>query len=222
MCVASRAGLGTVLQQRAEKACKATHFASRFLTTFEQKDSINELELLAVVWAMKIFRNFVYGTHFEIVSDQRALTAILNGNWAKKTYSSRLTRWVDRLLPFQFTVKHEPGRTLEMADYLSRPPSPSNNKNQAKVEELWINWFIVNNVIKVQNQNSILDEQNRQRKTPKPITEEIANESERTEGGKEAIENHLSVCKKRTMKSIIATINANSHSNERMDSNSES
>ena len=63
----------------------------------------------------------------------------------------------------------------------------------AKAEELWNNWFTVNIVMNVQNQNCILDEQNRQRKTQQPITEEIVNESERNDSGKVSIENHLSV-----------------------------
>ena len=40
-----------------------------------------------------------------------------------KTYQSRLTRWVDRLLPFHFTVEHVPGKNMGFADYLSRNPS---------------------------------------------------------------------------------------------------
>ena len=73
------------------------------------------------------FRNYVYGTEFEVVTDHKALVSILKGNRGNKTYSSRLTRWVDQLLPFQFSIRHEPGRTLGMADYLSRHPSPFDN-----------------------------------------------------------------------------------------------
>ena len=62
MCDASRDGLGAVLQQQTEQGWRATHFASSFLTSFEQKYSINELELLAVVSATENFRNFLYGT----------------------------------------------------------------------------------------------------------------------------------------------------------------
>ena len=43
-------------------------------------------------------------------------------NRGNKTYQSRLTRWVDRLLPFQFTVQHVPGKILGLADYFSRYP----------------------------------------------------------------------------------------------------
>ena len=55
ICDASKERLGTVLQQKTDEVLQATHFAFRFLTTFEQKYSINELELLAVVWAIETF-----------------------------------------------------------------------------------------------------------------------------------------------------------------------
>ena len=48
---------------------------------------------------------------------------VLRPNRGNKTFSSRLTRWVDRLLPFEFEQVHVKGRTLGMADYLSRHPT---------------------------------------------------------------------------------------------------
>ena len=60
ICDASKEGLGAVLQQKTDEDLQATHFASRYLTTFEQKYSINELELPAVVWAIENFRSYIY------------------------------------------------------------------------------------------------------------------------------------------------------------------
>ena len=85
ICDASKEGLGAVLQQKRVESWQATHCASSFLTTFEQKYSMNELELFAVVSAIENFRNYVYGVQFEIISEHKALTAILTGNRAKKT-----------------------------------------------------------------------------------------------------------------------------------------
>ena len=82
----------------------------------------------------------------------------MKGNRANKTYPSKLTRWVDRLLPFQFIVTHLSGRTIRMADYLSRHPSPSNQKNQIKAKELWNDWFTVN---KIDSKKFVLAEQKR-------------------------------------------------------------
>ena len=72
-------------------------FRVEILTDFEAKYSINELEkILATVWAVDHFKSYVYGVHFKIISDQ-ALMSVLKPNRGNKTYSSRLTRWVDRL-----------------------------------------------------------------------------------------------------------------------------
>ena len=53
--------------------------------------SINELELLAVIWSVEKYRNSVSGTNFEIVSDHETLTSILKGNRANKTFSNQRT-----------------------------------------------------------------------------------------------------------------------------------
>ena len=79
--------------------------------------------------------------------DHKALETALKSNHGKKTYSSRLTRWIDRLLPFYMEVIHQPGRTLGLADYLSRHPSEYNEKEWSKnAKELWESWFVVNSV----------------------------------------------------------------------------
>ena len=97
---------------------KPISYASRFLTELEAEYSINELELLAVVCAIEHFKNYVYGEMFRVVSDHKALQSVLKAIKGNKTFSSRITRWVYRLLPFDFSVVHAPGRTLGLADYL--------------------------------------------------------------------------------------------------------
>ena len=151
ICDASKQGLGAVLQQIQNNGeWKPICFASRFLTNFEAKYSINELELLVIVWAVEHFKNYVYGVKFKIISDHKALMTVLKPNRGNKTFSSRLTRWVDRLLPFEFEVVHVAGRTLGMADYLSRHPSELEGAT-IKAETLWNEWFTVNSVISLNN-----------------------------------------------------------------------
>ena len=89
----------------------------------EQRYSTNELELLAVVWALEHFKYYLYGSQFTLQTDHQALLSALKENRGNKTYQSRLTRWVDRLLPFHSSVEHIPGKNLGFADYLSRDPS---------------------------------------------------------------------------------------------------
>ena len=131
-----------VLQQCEENEWKPISYASRFLTELEAKYSINELELFAVFWSVEHFKNYVYGVPFGIVTDHKAVQSVLKSNKGNKTYSSRLTRWVDRLLPFDFSIVHTPGRTLGMADYLSRHPSKYEGVS-ILAEKLFNDWFTV-------------------------------------------------------------------------------
>ena len=88
----------------------------------EQKYSTNELELLAVVWSCEFFRNYLLGNQFQILTDHKAIVTALTENRGNKTYQSRLTRWADRMLPFEYTISHIAGAKIGMADYLSRSP----------------------------------------------------------------------------------------------------
>ena len=154
ICDASKQSLGAVLQlSQTNCEWRPICFASRFLTNFESKYSINELELFAIVWAVEHFRNYIYGVQFKLISDHKALMSVLKPKRGNKTFSSRLTRWVDRLLPFDFEVVHVAGRTLGTADYLSRHPTELQGSS-IRAETLWNKWFTVNSVISL---NDVLD-----------------------------------------------------------------
>ena len=122
-CDASKKGLGACLEQKYGSTWETIAFASRFLNNLELRYSTNELELLAVVWPMEHFKYYLYGSGFILQTDHQALLTALKENRGNKTYRSRLTRWVDRLLPFHFSVEHIPGKNMGFADYLSRNPS---------------------------------------------------------------------------------------------------
>ena len=109
VCDASHNGLGAVLEQLNSDGWRPISFASRYLNEAEKKYSTNELEMLAVVWGAEYFRNYMLGRKLLIVTDHKALVSLLNGNNKKnKTMFSRLTRWLDRLIPFDFQVEHKP------------------------------------------------------------------------------------------------------------------
>ena len=91
--------------------------------TQEKKYSTNELELLAVVWAVDRFKHYLLGKEFILATDHKALTSALGEYKSNKTYQSRLTRWVDRLLPYQFKVVHIPGKDMGIVHYMSREPN---------------------------------------------------------------------------------------------------
>ena len=58
-----------------------------------------------------------------MLTDRKAIFSALSENYINKSYQSRLLRWADWLLPFDFEVIHVPGVTLGIVDYLSRYPT---------------------------------------------------------------------------------------------------
>ena len=64
-----------------------------------------------------------------VVTGHRALLSIMKENRSNKSYNSRLTRWIDRLVPFQFNIAHLPGAKMGLVDYISRHPSQKAKKN---------------------------------------------------------------------------------------------
>ena len=119
---ATAKGLGASIEQKHNNEWHTNNFESRFLNNHESRYSTNELELLAVVWSLEHFKHYLYGTEFTLQTDHRALLTVLNENPGNRTYQSRLTRWVDRLLPFNFNLEHIPGKNKGFADYLSHQP----------------------------------------------------------------------------------------------------
>ena len=121
-CDASRIGLDCALEQRTPNSWHTVAFASRFLNSVEDRYSVNKLELLGVFRSTEHFKYYLYGKPFTVITDHRALLSIMRENRANKSYNSRVTRWVDRLLPFDFTIDHLPGSKMGLADYISRDP----------------------------------------------------------------------------------------------------
>ena len=68
-CDASRVGLGCVLMQRG----KVIAYASRKLKVHERKYPTHDLELAAVVFALRIWRHYLYGVHVDIYIDHKSL-----------------------------------------------------------------------------------------------------------------------------------------------------
>ena len=120
---ASHNGLGASFEQFHGSDWKTISFASRFLNPHESKYSTNELELLGVVWAVENYKTYLYGSEFEVITEHKALLCALSPNHGNKTYQSRLPRWVDRILAFNFTNKHLAGKYMGFTDLLSRIPS---------------------------------------------------------------------------------------------------
>ena len=116
---ASGLGLGAVLSQvQTNGECHPIAYASRTLQKHEKNYGITELEGLAVVWACKHFRQYLYGHHCQVITDHEALKALLNTPHP----SGKLARWGLTLQELDLTIHYRPGRKNEKADALSRNP----------------------------------------------------------------------------------------------------
>ena len=145
-CDASRAALGAALEQCSPTGWHTVAFASRFLNSNEERYSVNELELLGVVWSVEYFKYYLFGKQFTIITDHRALLSIMKEHRSNKSYNSRLTRWIDRLLPFDFNIKHILGTKMGLVDYTSHQPN-----QEAKVTNNYDEEFAVATITRIRD-----------------------------------------------------------------------
>ncbi|KAI3797797.1 hypothetical protein L1987_33060 [Smallanthus sonchifolius] len=111
-CDASNQGLGCVLMQRG----KVIAYASRQLKIHEKNYTTHDLELGAVVFALKIWRHYLYGTKCVVFTDHKSLQHIFN----QKELNMRQRRWVELLNDYDCEIRYHPGKANVVADALSR------------------------------------------------------------------------------------------------------
>ncbi|GFO16833.1 Zinc finger protein [Plakobranchus ocellatus] len=113
---ASDRGLGAALMQENEGTLFPVAYASKKLSDRERKYSVTEREAFAIVWGVKKFSLYLYGTVFTLQTDHGALQ-FLN---ASKFDSPRIMRWALALQVYNFDVQYIKGSENVGADYLSR------------------------------------------------------------------------------------------------------
>nr|GEX78080.1 putative reverse transcriptase domain-containing protein [Tanacetum cinerariifolium] len=111
-CDASNKGLGAVLMQRE----KVISYASRQLKIHEKNYTTHDLELGAVVFALKIWRHYLYGTKCIVFTDHKNLQHILD----QKELNMRQRRWLVLLSDYDCDIHYHPGKANVVADALSR------------------------------------------------------------------------------------------------------
>ncbi|GJR36367.1 putative reverse transcriptase domain-containing protein [Tanacetum coccineum] len=111
-CDASGIGLGCVLMQRG----KVIAYASRQLKIHEKNYTTHDLELGAVVFALKIWRHYLYGTKSVIYTNHKSLQYI----FSQKKLNMRQRRWIELFSDYDYEVRYHHGKANVVADALSR------------------------------------------------------------------------------------------------------
>ncbi|GJS28457.1 putative reverse transcriptase domain-containing protein [Tanacetum coccineum] len=111
-CDASHQSLGAVLMQRE----KVIAYASRQLKPHEENYITHDLELGVVVFALKIWRHYPYGTKCTVFTDHKSLQHILY----QKELNMRQRRWLELLADYNYEICYHPGKANVVADALSQ------------------------------------------------------------------------------------------------------
>jgi len=102
---ASKLAVAAVLSQVQDGAERPIAYASREKNTADRNYSTTEAEMLALVWAAKYFRCYLYGKRSVVRTDHSALTYMRNFAYS----NCRLLRWSFKLSELDFVVEHRPG-----------------------------------------------------------------------------------------------------------------
>ena len=91
-------------------------YGSRQLKNHEQNYPTHDMELAAVVFALKILRHYLYGEQFKVYSDHKSLKYIFT-QW---DLNMRQHGWMEFLEDYDFTLHYHPGKENVVANALSR------------------------------------------------------------------------------------------------------
>ena len=146
---ASSRGLGAVLSHVDKEGERPIEYISRTLSKAEKNYSQIDREALAIVWAVTRFHVYLWGNHFELVTDHKPLTFIFD---PKKNLpemaTARITRYGLTLMSYQYSIKYRPTKDHANCDVLSRLPAPTKHKEETTIYDT---------VLKVTMEEALLD-----------------------------------------------------------------
>ena len=110
-CDASKDGLGCVLMQSE----RVVAYGSRQLKNHKQSYPTHDMELTAIVFALKMWRHYLYSEQFEAFLDHKSLKYI----FTQRDLNMRQRRWMEYLEDYEFTLNYHPGKANVVANALS-------------------------------------------------------------------------------------------------------
>ena len=110
-------GLGCLLMQHK----RVVAYASRKLKKHELNYPTHDLELTAVIFALKTWRHYLYGATCQIFTDHKSLKYL----FTQKELNLRQRRWMELLKDYDCTIDYHPGKANVVADALSRKSTGS-------------------------------------------------------------------------------------------------
>jgi len=124
--------IGAVLSQVQDGVERVVAYASRILDKREVNYSITRKELLAIVYSLKYFKQYLMGRHFKIRTDHAPLT------WLRQTPEpvGQQARWLEIMEEYSFQVEHRPGSRHGNADGLSRRPCTTYQRRSAEQDQV--------------------------------------------------------------------------------------
>ena len=122
-------GLGAMIEQQLNGEWHPIAFASRSLEKSEQNYASIERETLSVVFGCEKFHEYIYGREFIVQNDHKPLKTIFSRSIT--SCPPRIQRFFLRLQKYNFVLEYSPGKTMKVADTLSRAYTP---EGQSKME----------------------------------------------------------------------------------------
>nr|GFB05228.1 retrotransposon protein, putative, Ty3-gypsy subclass [Tanacetum cinerariifolium] len=111
---------------------KVIAYASRQLRTHEENYTTHDLELGVVVFALRLWRHYLYGTKCVVYTDHKSLQYILD----QKELNMRQRRWIELLSDYDCEIRYHPGKANVVADALSQK-----EREQIRVKALQLYWW---------------------------------------------------------------------------------
>nr|GEU88375.1 hypothetical protein [Tanacetum cinerariifolium] len=149
---ASHKGLDTVLMQKE----KVIAYTSCQLKVHEKNYTTHGLELGAVVFTLKMWRHYLYGTKCIVFTDHKSLQHILDLN----ELNMRQRRWLELLSDYDYKIRYHPGKANVVADALSRKERSKPLRVRALVTTIGLNLpkQILNAQSKARKEENVINE----------------------------------------------------------------